>query len=78
MRTFAFALGALAVAAFVHPGSASAQTRIYPWCALESDGVQSCSFTSFPQCQGTVSGVGGFCSLNPAYAERVRPFRRDR
>jgi Protein of unknown function (DUF3551) len=70
MRTFALAFGALAVAAFLHPGSAAAQeATVYPWCAEEDGGVESCSFTSFQQCQESVSGVGGFCSINPAYAE---------
>jgi uncharacterized protein DUF3551 len=70
MRNFALALGVLAVAAYFHPGSAAAQeATAYPWCAEESSGVESCSFTTFQQCQETVSGVGGSCSENPAYVE---------
>ena len=75
MRTFAFALGALAVAALVHPGSAAAQdAKVYPWCANEEGGVESCSFTTFQQCQETISGIGGSCSINP---EAARPRAQD-
>ena len=57
---------ALAVAAFVHPGSASAQeARVYPWCAGETE-TRECAFDSFDQCRQTVRGVGGFCFMNPS------------
>ena len=69
MRTFAFALGVLAVAASFHPSSAAQEATAYPWCAEEGSGVESCNFTTFQQCQETVSGVGGSCSQNPAYVE---------
>lgn len=37
-----------------------------PWCADYSDKSTNCGFTSFQQCQADISGVGGFCSPNPA------------
>lgn len=51
--------------------SASAQAQNYPWCAIYSGGSmgggRNCGFTSFQQCQDTVSGIGGFCQQNPMY-----------
>jgi Protein of unknown function (DUF3551) len=37
------------------------------WCANYGTGHSGidCSFTSFEQCRATVSGVYGFCTLNP-------------
>jgi hypothetical protein len=57
-----------------------------PWCAQYSGrgGGTNCGFYSFEQCQQTVRGIGGFCSLNPfeAYGysqqQRRRSWRRDR
>ena len=54
------------------------------WCAEYSGlgGTESCGFTSFEQCQASVSGIGGFCRPsqynNPsyAYAGRVNKKRR--
>jgi hypothetical protein len=56
--------------------SATAEARsrpIYPWCAHISgaDWVTDCSFRNFEQCRATVSGIGGFCSPNAAYAAAV-------
>ena len=33
------------------------------WCAEYSGlgGTESCGFSTFEQCQATVSGIGGFC-----------------
>jgi hypothetical protein len=49
-------------------GSAYAQD--YPWCATYSGragGAQNCGFSTFEQCQATVSGIGGFCDRNTQY-----------
>jgi Protein of unknown function (DUF3551) len=63
-------VAALAVAAFVHPGPASAQeARVYPWCAGETAPAEECIFDSFDQCRQTVRGVGGFCYMNPSLQE---------
>jgi hypothetical protein len=37
------------------------------WCANYGTGHSGtdCSFTSFAQCQATLSGLSGFCQLNP-------------
>jgi hypothetical protein len=46
----------------------SAGVEAAPWCAQYSGGRgggTNCGFYSFEQCQQTVRGIGGFCSLNP-------------
>ena len=53
-------------------GSAYAQN--YPWCATYSGrggGAQNCGFTTFEQCQATVSGIGGFCDRNTQYQPKT-------
>jgi hypothetical protein len=39
----------------------------YPWCQRTkiTGGSPDCSFTSFNQCQASISGVGGDCVRNP-------------
>jgi hypothetical protein len=52
------------------------------WCAQYSGGMggESCGFSTFEQCQATVSGIGGFCRPsqynNPGYASAGRKKRR--
>ena len=50
------------------------------WCAQYSDGGESCGFSSFEQCQASVSGIGGFCRPsqynNPGYASAGRTNKR--
>ena len=51
------------------------------WCAQYSGdgGRESCGFSTFQQCQATVSGIGGFCRPsqydNPDYASAGRKRR---
>lgn len=62
-------------------GDAAPQRRIiYPWCAFYNvmGGVTECFFHNLEQCRASVSGVGGFCSPNPAYVEPPPPVRRKR
>jgi hypothetical protein len=50
-----------------------AQADPYPWCAvylLEDGGSTNCYFLTLPQCQATVSGIGGFCTHNNFYDGR--------
>jgi Protein of unknown function (DUF3551) len=58
-------------AAFVGaPQSASAQSPYsYPWCAKYFSRVSatSCYYTSWQQCQTTLSGIGGYCFQSPCY-----------
>lgn len=57
-----------------------AQSRSYAWCAIYSGramgGSKSCSFTTWEQCQATVSGIGGFCQPNYYYAGAKQPRRK--
>jgi hypothetical protein len=51
------------------------------WCAQYSgDRGENCGFSTFEQCQATVSGIGGFCRpsqySNPGYASAGRKKRR--
>jgi hypothetical protein len=60
----------LAAAAAGAPQTASAQSPYsYPYCAkLYTRGTPtSCYYASRAQCMTTVSGIGGYCYLNPAY-----------
>lgn len=55
----------------------------YPWCAQYSGGgmggSSNCGFSTFAQCQATVSGVGGFCVRNSFYTGNPdRPGKRAR
>ena len=68
--TAVFALTAIAVLA----GEASpASAEIYyPWCARygsDMGGASNCGFSTYEQCRATVSGVGGFCEVNPFYVD---------
>jgi hypothetical protein len=47
----------------------SAEAQNYPWCAQYGTGFEgmNCGFTTFQQCQDTVSGIGGFCQPNNTY-----------
>jgi hypothetical protein len=72
MHTMKPILAALALAAAVAgaPQNASAQSPYsYPFCAkLYTRGTPtSCYYASREQCMATVSGVGGYCFLNPGY-----------
>jgi hypothetical protein len=48
-------------------GSASAAPRgPRPWCIRHGGGMMDCSYYNFEQCRASASGVGGFCTPNPA------------
>jgi Protein of unknown function (DUF3551) len=44
--------------------------RAAQFCAYFTDGSTNCGFYTFQQCLADVSGVGGYCSQNPAYGYR--------
>jgi hypothetical protein len=58
------AVATVALVADVRPGAAR---DWYPWCAQYADirAITECAFTSFQQCQATLSGIGGSCVQNP-------------
>jgi len=43
-----------------------------PWCANYVKGATNCGFYSYAQCMATISGIGGSCSPNPAFAGNSR------
>jgi hypothetical protein len=64
--------------------AALTQTSNAQWCAEYSGGggTESCGFSTFEQCQASVSGIGGFCRPsqynNPGYASAGRRSSRYR
>jgi hypothetical protein len=61
-----FALSALLFVASTGPTLA----HDYPWCAHTkgNSAFGDCSFTSYYQCEATVSGQQGWCQTNPRFA----------
>ena len=64
---FAAALAGLVVGLAMSSNEAVAQN--YPYCAMGGgrNSYENCGFTSYGQCQASVSGVGGYCTRNPRY-----------
>jgi hypothetical protein len=78
MRKMHWALPALA--AMVLAGLANvtpAAARQYPWCAQggEYDYPGECAYSTYEQCQASVSGRLLYCGPNPmvAYGQEPRP-----
>jgi hypothetical protein len=44
-----------------------AATVIYPWCAFMGCLGENCGFATYQQCRATISGIGGYCAINPWY-----------
>ncbi len=59
-----------AAALFVVMGASPTMARDYPVCArlATNDFNPSCTFDNMRQCMATVSGIGGDCFENPAFA----------
>ena len=78
---FPAARAALALAAVVTLGTLDATTPASAqgaWCAYYSGlpGGTNCGFYTLQQCQWAISGVGGYCSVNPWTTPRDPPPRR--
>lgn len=72
-----FATATLA-ALLAGPTPAQAGTE-YPWCAVYSEstiGATNCGFSTLAQCRAAISGAGGGCYQNPAYAIASPPPKR--
>jgi hypothetical protein len=56
-----------ASALFIVASSSPTMARDYAWCArtFNNPYFGDCSFSSYQQCQATVSGQGGDCITNP-------------
>jgi hypothetical protein len=80
MRLMLLALAALMVALVGDPRPGVARPW-FPWCAQYADtrNLTECAFTTFAQCQASVSGIGGSCIQNwsppPAEPRRERGWR---
>ena len=55
--------------AMVRPAAA----QLYPYCAWYTDKSTNCGFPTMGACQASVSGVGGYCGVNPRWAARRGP-----
>lgn len=62
------ALSLVALAALATP--ASAQQGSFCAVAPPPAGYSNCYYYTFQQCQAAVSGVGGYCQINPAAGRR--------
>lgn len=74
MRYLLMALGILCGTAL---SGTAANARNFPWCAQyggRTGGARNCGFSTFEQCQATLSGMGGFCVRNTQY--RGAAYRR--
>jgi hypothetical protein len=77
MRKSVFLVPAMAVIIVAWPQTGNAHydysqyvypQYVYPWCAQFADdsGIFSCTFATYGQCRATVTGIGGYCMINPA------------
>jgi uncharacterized protein DUF3551 len=63
MRWIAIVTTALAAMSL---SSTGARAQYAPWCAYDVRGGTNCGFYSYAQCMTNLSGIGGYCSRNPA------------
>ena len=76
------ALAAIVLAGLA--GTAPAAASDYPWCAQggEYDYPGECAYSTYEQCQASVSGRILYCDRNPRFAysqmQQPRPQRRAR
>jgi hypothetical protein len=63
-----FLLAAAALTSGI-PESRAQSPYNYNWCGVYPGrfGARSCYYSSYEQCIGTMRGIGGFCTQNPAY-----------
>jgi tetratricopeptide (TPR) repeat protein len=71
MRSLAGSYG-IVIAILLADASSSVQSA--QWCAEYRTGGTNCGFSTFAQCQATVSGIGGFCNQSPY--QDARPTER--
>ena len=70
MNKLIVAAGVLALTgAWLTPATA----ELYPYCAWYTNQATNCGFPSLWSCQAAVSGVGGYCGINPRWAAANRP-----
>jgi hypothetical protein len=64
MTKVVLAAAALAAASLVPAQAMRAPVQSSEWCAVYRSGSENCGFATQAQCQGTVSGTGGFCRMS--------------
>ncbi len=80
MRRATLAFGVVIVAGVLDAGAPARADGA--WCASVTGpegGYVSCNYSSWQQCQATLSGLGGICHTNPSLRAPVRverPARR--
>ncbi len=84
MQKLIYTVGVLGIALLAQAGTVqpAAAAIIYPWCAHyggRMGGAPSCGFVTREQCLATISGMGGYCEMNPFYnpPPRVSRGRRE-
>ena len=67
-----------ATALLVVMGASPSMARDYPICArlATNDFNPTCDYDTMQQCRATVSGIGGDCFQNPAFAYGQAPRQR--
>lgn len=73
MQLAVMAFGAMTLGGFITATPAAA--RDYPWCAQggEYDYPGECAYSTYQQCQASVSGRLLFCDRNPRFAYSQLP-----
>lgn len=82
MRILALAILTVATVAAAPPARAQTYDPAYPVCLQVYTGWNDyyfeCGYTSLAQCQMSASGRSAQCIVNPYYAGKKKPARRDR
>jgi hypothetical protein len=71
--------GAFATTIFANEPASAQSPYSYPWCARyygKYAGAMSCYYTSWQQCQTTMSGIGGYCFQSPYFQASALAARR--
>jgi hypothetical protein len=66
-------LATFAAASLCASAPPAAAMVIYPWCAFYGRLGENCGFTTYQQCRATISGIGGYCAVNPWYNGNPSP-----
>jgi hypothetical protein len=69
MNRLIIAAGVVALTAAM-PEPAAAE--LYPYCAWYNNQGTNCGFPTMWSCQAAISGVGGYCGINPRWAVQNR------
>lgn len=75
-------LAAASAAILFNPPAGKAASEGWRWCSDYSGdmgGSSNCGFETYQQCMLNVSGIGGYCRLNPFFKGAAeRPARKKR